>query len=848
MQLVKKTSKTNFLSSQYPRWILLFTLTFVLTLLLYPNLIVTKHIYALGDVAERNIKAPTDLLIEDKEATKTSRQQSLDAVLTVYDFDDTLVFKLMKRIQDSFSEMRNFLDELEKQIRTQKEKTSSESQSNTQTTDAKSQSQSQTNDIQSTSQSNSQTSAEDLPMSENPDFLKAIQERKGAFLHTLGVEITDANYLTLVSKRFSKEIQDLTNQILRALLINGIVSNKALLLKEASEGVIVKNIASQKEQVVKDIKRFYGVDQAKAMVWIIGQPLLKDLDYEIITLIVDLVQSLIQPNVTINKRETEVRKDQAWESINPILFQVKAGEMLLREGERINKQQLLKLDALNKMENQGNTLAKSFGLAIIMFILLIAFHIIHFGHAPYITLNYNKNLLFMSLILLLFVFITEISVAFAKSFTQNGVTPLSLSSMVLGIPVAAGAMTICLFMGLRAAFPFALITSVCASILFENNLAYFIYFFINSAMGAYWLRYCRERNVFIKAGAKIGLLNIIVATAMRAYSSELFLSKLFVDWIFGYVGGLSAGIVTAGITPMMEITFAYTTDIKLLELANLDKPLLHRLMLEAPGTYHHSVIVGSMVEAAASEIGANPLLAKVCGYYHDIGKMKNPLYFIENQQRGVNRHNKLAPSMSSLIIISHVKHGVEMAKKNKLGKAICDTIQQHHGSSMIAFFYEKAKQQKGENAVKEDDFRYPGPKPQTREAGLVMLADVVEAASRALDNPTPARIQGLVQRLINKIFSDGQLDNCELTLKDLHRIAHKFNKILTGIHHHRIEYSEAAVKASQKQKAKHKAKNNGTQQKTVQTPLTPPPQKSKNDSNGLKRLGLEKSESIKTGG
>jgi hypothetical protein len=842
MQLVKKSSKTNFFSSQYPRWILLFTLTFALTLMLYPNLVVTKHIYELGDVAERNIKAPTDLLIEDKEATKTSRQQSLDAVLTVYDFDDTLVFKLMKKIQDAFSEMRIYLDEIEEQIREQQEKTSSEAHPHTETTAIPSQSQVTTTDIQSEAQANAKTKVENLPMSESPDYLKAIQEKKAEFLDNLGVQISDSNYLTLVNKRFSKEIQDLTNQILRALLINGVVSNKTLLLKEANDGIIVKNIASQKEQIVKDVKRFYGVDQAKAMVWIIGQPLLKDLDYEIITLIVDLVQSLIQPNVTINKRETEIRKDQAWTSINPILFQIKAGEMLLREGERINKQQLLKIDALNQMENQGKTLAKSFGLAIIMFILLVTFHIILFGHAPYITLNYNKNLLFISLILVLFVFITEISVAFAKSFTQNGVTPLSLSSMVFGIPVAAGSMTICLFMGMRAAFPFALITSICAAVLFENNLTYFIYFFINSAMGAYWLRYCRERNVFIKAGAKIGLLNIIVATAIRAYSSELFLSKLFLDWIFGYIGGLSAGIITAGITPMMEITFAYTTDIKLLELANLDKPLLHRLMLEAPGTYHHSVIVGSMVEAAASEIGANPLLAKVCGYYHDIGKMKNPLYFIENQQRGVNRHNKLAPSMSSLIIISHVKHGVEMAKKYKLGKAICDTIQQHHGSSMISFFYEKARQQKGENAVKEDDFRYPGPKPQTREAGLVMLADVVEAASRALDNPTPARIQGLVQRLINKIFSDGQLDNCELTLRDLHRIAHKFNKILTGIHHHRIEYTEAAVKGSQKQKAKNKSKNNGAQQKTAQSSKSPKPKPEtvKSNANGLKRLGLEK--------
>jgi len=208
------------------------------------------------------------------------------------------------------------------------------------------------------------------------------------------------------------------------------------------------------------------------------------------------------------------------------------------------------------------------------------------------------------------------------------------------------------------------------------------------------------------------------------------------------------------------------------------------------GTYHHSVIVGTMVEAAASEIGANPLLAKVCGYYHDIGKIKKPLYFIENQINGMNKHDKLAPSMSSLILISHIKDGVEIARKNKLGQGIIDTIRQSHGTSLISYFYEKATRQKGENAVKIDNFRYPGPKPQTREAGLVMLSDMVEAASRTLANPTPSKIQGLVQNLINKAFSDGQLDDCELTLKDLHKIAKSFYKTLSGIHHHRIEYPE----------------------------------------------------------
>ena len=189
----------------------------------------------------------------------------------------------------------------------------------------------------------------------------------------------------------------------------------------------------------------------------------------------------------------------------------------------------------------------------------------------------------------------------------------------------------------------------------------------------------------------------------------------------------------------------------------------------------------------------------MAAYYHDIGKIKKPLYFIENQRDRENKHEKLAPSMSSLILISHVKDGVELAKKNKLGKEIIDIIRQHHGTSLITFFYEKARKQgekKGDKyfQVGEEDFRYPGPKPQTKEAGLVMLADVVEAASKTLVDPTPARIQGMVQKIVNKIFSDGQLDECELTLKDLHEIAKSFNKTLSGIFHHRVDYPEPVAK------------------------------------------------------
>lgn len=510
--------------------------------------------------------------------------------------------------------------------------------------------------------------------------------------------------------------------------------------------------------------------------------------------------------------------------------------MLLREGARVAEFDLLKLKALRTQTRKEQILLNSLGVAMLLMCLAITTYILHFNNHNQ-TAKYNtKNLFLIASLALTFFFLAEISASFSELITQNSPLPIPRSSIYFGIPLASGAMIICLFLGLRAAVPMALVMAIGFAFIFQNRFEMFIYFLISGTMAAYWLRDCRERKVFVTAGTKLGMLNVVLATAINFYLGELSSSKLLWDWAFAFMGGLVAGILTAGIVPLVEIAFDYTTDITLLEFAHLDRPIMRRLMIEAPGTYHHSVIVGSLVEAAATEIGANPLLAKVCGYYHDIGKVKKPLYFIENQPDGKNKHDKLAPSMSSLILIAHIKDGVEIAKENKLGQMITDTIRQHHGSSQIKYFYEKAKQLKGEDSVKIDDFRYPGPKPQTKEAGLVMLADVVEAASRTLENPTPSRIQGRVQNLINQVFSDGQLDACELTLKDLHNIAKSFNKILNGIHHHRIEYSESRAAGNGHEKGK--LKNGSSDRQQAKHPQNRKEEASANGESHLKRLGL----------
>jgi len=807
MKMSKEKNKetvTNLLESNSRlRWIILVSVTIIFSVILFPSLLATKHKYNLGDVAERDIKSLKDFFIEDQAATEINRQQAAAKVLTVYDHDTQLATKLTNNVREAFAVMKAAA--AVQNVPATQEPSENEPPSTTAVMDKK------------------------PPQDTTPDRHKLFEEK-------LGIRVSKGAFRALEKEGFSEDTANLINRILTKILNNGVVTNKEILLKEGEHGIILRNVDTKEEKEEHQLKTFYGLDQAQTMVRIIGQPLLNDLEYGMLNLVVDFVQRLIQPNITLNRSETQERKNKAVAEVKPVLNKIKAGEMLLREGERVTEVQLLKLKTLETETQKEQVFLTAVGAAMLLLCLLVSTYILHLNQPGQPSAEHNKSLLFLAIVFLTFFFIAEISSKFSQILAQNSSLPIRMSSIWFGIPLASGAMIICMFTGFAVAIPMAVVMAVSFAVIFENSLTIFVYFLISGTMAAYWLRNCRERKVFIVAGAKLGLLNIVLVTAVDIYGAEFSGSGLLWDWAFAFLGGIGAGIVTAGVVPLVEIAFGYSTDISLLELANLDRPILRRLMIEAPGTYHHSVIVGSLVEAAASEIGANPLLGKVCGYYHDIGKIKKPLYFIENQKDGKNKHDKLAPSMSSLILISHVKDGVEIARENKLGQKIIDTIRQSHGTSLIKYFYERAKQRKGEENVNIGDYRYPGPKPQTREAGLVMLADVVEAASRTLEDPTPSRIQGLVQNLINKIFSDGQLDECELTLKDLHNIAKSFNKLLYGIHHHRIEYTEKRVAAGENGKGRPKNGSPDRQQAKQAQDLA---EEDKTDGSGhLRRLGL----------
>jgi putative nucleotidyltransferase with HDIG domain len=288
----------------------------------------------------------------------------------------------------------------------------------------------------------------------------------------------------------------------------------------------------------------------------------------------------------------------------------------------------------------------------------------------------------------------------------------------------------------------------------------------------------------------------IMFTVTLAYAGLIFLvetmklvpnTEVMMQIVYGSLVGLVSCLLTIGILPFFESLFSITTDITLLELSDLNHPLLKRLALEAPGTYHHSISVGNLSEAAAKSIGANSLLARVGTYYHDIGKIEIPEYFVENQLGVHSKHEQLAPSMSALILAAHVKRGRLLGEEADIPDDVLNFIEEHHGTMVMSYFYNKSLEQGGDPAA-VDKFRYPGPKPQVRETGIAMLADAVEAASRTLDDPKPARIHALIQRIINERFQSGELDECPLTLRDLAKIREAFAQILIASFHHRVAY------------------------------------------------------------
>lgn len=312
---------------------------------------------------------------------------------------------------------------------------------------------------------------------------------------------------------------------------------------------------------------------------------------------------------------------------------------------------------------------------------------------------------------------------------------------------------------------------------------------VGSAISIYAVSRVQQRYDVFRAGL---FASVVAAWAVVALSSLAGLG--FAGWYMNAaaaaMSGVGSAILVVGVLPLMEDLFGITTTFKLLELANPSQPLLRELQMKAPGTYHHSILVGNLAEAGAEAIGADALLVRVGSYYHDIGKTKRPYFFVENQLGMANQHDRISPRLSALVITAHVKEGLEMAREHKLPAIIQEFIATHHGTSLVSYFYHQAVQAEGQRQVQEEHFRYPGPRPRTRETGIVMLADGVEASCRSLKTPTPDQIEAMVRKIVEKRLADGELSEAPLTLKEIEKVSAAFIRVLTGLFHQRIEYPD----------------------------------------------------------
>lgn len=547
-----------------------------------------------------------------------------------------------------------------------------------------------------------------------------------------------------------------------------------------------------------------------------------------------LLAKMLKPNLFFDREATEARKAQLLREVKPVLYKIQKGEMIVRIGERVSQEQSKKLEMIYQASRGGGTIYTTLG---IFSLVLVLFQFPYrFACKNIRKFNpTNRDLLAIALLIVASLLIFKLALLISTNIGAAFPT-VSPQAYAYLFPFAAGAMTVRVLLNSEVALVYCVMMAPLLGLLFNSNLAVVVYAMLSMVVGAHGVRQCQDRSTIYTAGGKVAVVNLAIGLCFQTIDGSLFSMQTVYVAAFALIGALLSGMLVSAFVPLFESMFHYTTNIKLLELSNLNSPLLRDLMVKAPGTYHHSVVVGNLVEAAAEAIGANPLLSRAAAYYHDIGKAAKPLYFIENMQGGENRHDKLSPHMSALILISHIKEGETLARERHLGQPIIDIIRQHHGTALIKFFYEKAKLQAEASGQQVDpqEFRYPGPKPQTREAGLVMLADAVEAASRTLINPTPDRIQGMVQKLINRIFTDGQLDECELTLKNLHEIAKSFNRILCAIFHHRIDYPEPVHKGGNGGKKPHA--HPGTEQPT-KTPSPAAPHQAGSGDN-IKRLGM----------
>lgn len=693
-----------------------------------------------GTIAVSDILAPEDLKVADPEETERVRAQALAKVLPVFDYKPKAARDVRGGIEQMFAIGR--------------------------------------------------ATGPDVP---NDQLNDKIQQEVGIFLD-------DEQLSLLLKHRFNNELEKLMIDHLESVMAAGVVSNRSQLVKFAATGIVRRDTRSNNEMALTDLSPIRDLITARAQLR--SEKLVWPADYDAKErkFFGEILGSLIVPNLEYNEAETEARRNTARESIAPITVSIAKGKPIVTRGETVTAAKSSMLEAASRRRPTGQRAIEFAGTVVLvmMLVLMLWQYLVRYQNRH---LRVRRHFLLQIASFIITLGITRLFFAFAYAMS-NWVSYTPFNSQMAYkylAPLAIGAAMVTILTDDHAAFVFAAILSILVGI-FSASIYLAVYALISSVAALYYLRNCRDRTELVSAGLWIGLVNAAAVLALDLLGANEFLSgnpsgtrvlsiALF-DAACGFTSGVLASMFASILLPLFEWLFEITTNIKLLELSNLNLPLLKQLAERAPGTYHHSIMVGLLASKAAEAVGGDALFTRVACLYHDIGKSLRPTYFIENQTFSGNPHDKLEPKMSSIVLANHVKQGIELAKQYKLPPRIIAVIPQHHGTGLMKYFYYKAKESAAdpESNALEQEFRYPGPKPQTKESGIIMIADSVEAASRTVQEPTPARFENMIALIITRLRDDGQLDECDITQRELRMVTDSFVKTLMGIQHHRISY------------------------------------------------------------
>ena len=703
-----------------------------------------------GEIATREFVASRDLLEEDQETTLEKQENARAAALPVYDYEPAIARDLENQIIQLFEVGRSSLfDDLGLV---------------------------EIGDSASTDE----VELEEPPLSPLVEFLAASQLK------------VETNELELMARaEFSPSLEDRLRNTVTQLLRSGLVRDTRRLLENRERGVIVRDLESGEETLDVDLyRRVEFPDEAEELIDSESR-LWTDLSRSDRAALSTFLMANLVPNLELNRSETRSRREAAAAATAPVFRQRSAGQVIVRKGDEITPTAALLING-----NQGQrrftdlavpTLGKLLLLSLASLLLWsVSSRERHLVDSRQRVVGGLSLILIVSLLLTRFGFLAAAALG---GFFET--TPFKVpESYFFAIPYASVGLVTFLLYGRRLAVVMSLVFSLIAGqFVVGGSLAVVVVALSGSLAAIYFQDQLKRRSGVTRTGLVVGGANMIATLMVLALEGDrlLDLQATVLCLAAAFVGGLLVAAVASVLLPVLEWALGLTTDMTLIMLSNTNLPLLRRLAFEAPGTFQHSLMVANLAKCGCAEIGANAVLAYTGALYHDIGKVLSPDYFIENQQ-GRNPHDDLEPSRSAQIVINHVKEGLELGKEQRLPRVVLDAIVQHHGTHLLTFFHNRALEAEGTAAVDEEAYRYPGPRPQNKVMGVLMLADAVEAASRTLSEPSAQTIHNLVAKITDSHVRDGQLDETDLTLGDLNTVSEEFELVLSSLHHRRVDY------------------------------------------------------------